>query len=375
MTLDLTLNGRLPLPAGVTEAKLLAMKDLVEGTKRGNRLKAGTLVEVMTTSDAVFNFTHLTNLNVLEQYDAAPRTWTEIATERVLSDFRPAVFYSLLSDWDDATLGTGTPTNVSPIVPETTAYPYASLRGEEYQAGSILKRGFKVGLSWELLVNDAVGYVNALPGEILRVALDTEEYEVYNALIGGVGAGQQIQAGSNPDGTTFPVNAPLTRAALIGAIAQLGARKINGRQVVIRGGYNLIVAVGQKANAEYQIHNTLLTGVQSGTAPTVLTFSTDGYNPLSDITVIESPYVTAPAWYLIPKKGQVRPILELGKLAGHEAPELRVNNATGNYLGGASVAPFEGSFSNDTVDLRVRQVLQGLNWTPSLIVWSEGDGN
>jgi len=371
MSNDLTLGGRLPLPAGVTETKLRAMKEMVEGTLRGNRLAAGRLVETMTTSDAVFNFAHITNLNVFPKFDEAPRTWSQIATTRALSDFRPAVFYSLNRQWDDNALGDGDPRHVSPVVPEGVAYPYASLRGESYEGNSLVKRGFKVGLTWEALINDAVGFVRALPDEILRVALDTEEYEVYNALITGVGAGQKLAAGTNPDGTTFVADNALTRAALIGAIAQLGQREIEGRKVVITGGYNLIVAPGQRANAEYQINNLVLVDTKVGTNP-VLTFNNGAYNPLSGITVIESEYVSGPAWYLIPKPGQRRPILELGRLIGHESPELRVHNATGNYAGGGNIAPFEGSFDNDSVDFRVRQVLKGLNWTPSLIVWSDG---
>lgn len=368
---DITLGGRLSLPAGVSLNKLAYMKDLYEGTLRGNRMKAGELVESMTTSDAVFNFAHLVNMNTFPKFDEAPRTWTQIATRRTLSDFRPAVLYSLDREWEDGALGNGTPRHISPVVPEGIEYPYAMLRGESYEGNALVKRGFKVGLTWEALINDAVGFVRALPDEILRVALDTEEYEVYNALISGVGSAQKIKAATNPDGSTVVADNPLTRAALIAAIAQLGQREINGRKVVINGGYNLIVAPGQRANAEYQINNLLLVDTKVGTNP-VQTFASGGYNPLSGITVIESEYVSGAAWYLVPKPGQRRPVLELASLVGNESPELRVYGATGSYLGGAQVGPFEGSFRNDTIDFRVRQVLKGLNWTPELVVWSDG---
>ena len=370
---DITLKGRLRTPAGVTLGKLAYMKELYEGTVQGNRMKAGELVESLTTSDAVFNFAHLINLSTFPKFDEAERTWTQIATRRSLSDFRPAVFYSLDRQWDDGVLGDGDPRHISPVVPEGVAYPYATLRGESYEGNSLVKRGFKVGLTWEALINDAVGFVRALPDEILRVALDTEEYEVYNALISGVGVGEQLTAQTNPDTTTVAANAALTRAALIAAISQLGQRTVAGRKVVINGGYNLIVAPGQRANAEFQINNLFLTDVATGTNPS-LTFSTNGYNPLSAITVIESEYVAGAAWYLVPKPGQRRPILELGSLIGNESPELRVNNATGSYVGGSNVGPFEGSFANDTVDFRVRQVIAGLNWSKELIVWSTGLG-
>lgn len=377
--MDLTLNGRLAIPAGVNETKLVAMKELVEKTKRGNREAAGRLVEAMTTSDAVFNFSHLVNLNVLPQFDQATRTWTQIATRRTLSDFRPAVLYSLFPQWEDGTLGDGDPRHISPVVPEATAYPYATLRGEEYAGNSLVKRGFKVGLTWEALVNDAVGFVNALPGEILRVALDTEEYEVYNALIGGVGAGQQLQAQSAPVGGSGAVlvNNTLTRDALLAALEQFANRTINGRRIVNTSGWNLIVPVGKAAAANFILNQTLgqiNTNPAAGTPEFV--FAVGGDNPLSGITPIESEYVTGTAWYLVPKPGGFRrPVLELGALVGHESPELRVNNATGNFIGGGAITPFQGSFDNDTVDFRVRQVIKGLNWTPSAIVWSTGAGS
>lgn len=370
----LTLDGRLPLGPGVTRAKVAAMKELVEGTIRGNRIASGTLKESVTTSDALFNFLHVVNLNTFPKFDEAPRTWTQIATRRGLTDFRPAVFYSLDRKWADGTLGNGEPRHISPVVPEGTPYPYATLRGESYEGNALVKRGFKVGLTWEAMVNDTVGFVRDLPGEILRVALDTEEYEVYNALIAGVGSTQALQAGTNPDGTAVVANNALTRAALIAAISQLGQRKIDDRQVVINGGYNLIVAPGQRINAEFQINNMLLVDTKVGSDP-VQTFSNAGYNPLTSITVIESEYVTGAAWYLVPKTGQRRPILELGALIGQETPELRVNNAQGTYLGGSAISPFEGSFDNDAIDMRVRQVIKGLNWTPDMIVWSSGAGS
>jgi len=371
----LTLDGRLHLPAGVTAAKLRDMRELVEATKRGNRQAAGRLVEAMTTSDAVFNFAHLVNLNVLPQFDEAPRTWTQIATRRPLSDFRPAVLYSLVPDWQDGVLGSGTPRHISPLVPEGVPYPYATLRGEEYEGNGIVKRGFKVGLTWEALVNDAVGFVNALPSEILKVALDTEEYEVYNALISGVGSSQQVAAGTAPiTGATVTANPKLTRDALLLALQQFAARTINGRRIVNTAGWNLIVPVGTAPVVNFLLNQTLnqiQTNPASGTPEFV--YAVNGTNPLAGITPLESEYVTGDAWYLVPKPGGFRrPVLELGTLIGNEAPELRVNNATGSYVGGGAISPYEGSFDNDSVDFRVRQVIKGLNWTPDAIIWSNG---
>lgn len=366
-----TLDGRVKPTAGVNPAKVNAMRGLVEGAMTGNRIALGTLQEAMTTSDAIFSFAHLVNLNFLPRFDEAPRTWSTIAGTRSVSDFRPAVLYSLAGEWEDGTLGTGTPRHIAPVVPEGAAYPYSYMAGETSQSAGVQKRGFKTDFTFEAFINDPVGFIAALPSEMVRVALDTEEYEVYSALIGGVGAGQQLDGGTTPDGTVVPANAALARASLVQALVELLSREIGGRKVQVNGGYNLIVASGQEVYAEFILNNLLLTDIRQG----ALTLGVNGYNPLANITVVGSEYVTGAAWYLVPKPGTTRrPIVERLQLVGHEAPELRVDNATGNYIGGGVVSPFEGSFSNDSATFRLRQIGNGTLWTPDLVIYSTGAG-
>lgn len=366
-----TLDGRVPVLPGVSKAKVEHMKGLIDGTRRGNRVAAATLVEAVTTSDALFNFAHIVNVGFLPQYDEAPRTWSEIANIRTVTDFRPAVLYGLDPEWGNGVLGDGDPRHVSPVVPEGSPYPYATFAGEEYTAGGVQKRGFKTGLTWEAFVNDAVSFVQQLPTLMLQVALDTEEYEVYSALIALTTSASQLAAGTNVDGTTTLINAPLSRPAIAQAITQLRNREVNGRKIQVNGGFNLLVAVGQKEVAEFYINNLTVSDITDGS----LTLNVTGYNPLAGITVIESEYVTGTNWYLLPKKGTTRrPVLELGKLTGQESPELRISNVTGTYVGGGAVSPYEGSFDTDQIDFRLRQVLKGLNWSPDHIVWSKGTG-
>lgn len=366
-----TLDGRVKPVAGVSKAKVAHLKSLVESALRGNRAAAGTLVEAVTTSDAAFNLAHLVNVNFLPQYDEAERTWTEIAGTRPVSDFRPAVLYGMQGEWEPGVLGTGTPAHIAPVVPEATAYPESTLAGEESQSGGIQKRGFRTSFTFEAFINDAIGWLQALPGEMLQVALDTEEYEVYTALIGSVGVDQQLDAGTNPDGTQVAANSVLTREALIQAVTQLSSRTVNGRVVRYSGGFNLIVPVGQRLNAEFIINSLALTSITDGD----LVFSANGYNPLSNISIIETEYVTGTQWFIMPKKGTTRrPVLERLQLIGHETPELRVQNLTGSYVGGGTVSPFEGSFDADEAAFRVRLLGRGINWSPDAILWSLGTG-
>lgn len=374
-----TLDGRLKAPVGVTEEKVSAIRDLVDETMSGSRAAKGVLEEAMVSSDAVFNLAYLTELNVLEDFPAdEERNWASIAGTRQVSDFRPATLYSLRPDWSaGGTLGSGDPVFVAPRIPEGANYPYAYLEQESnQQVGGIVKRGFKTGFTFESFINDAVGFLQALPQSMTGIALDTDEWEVFNALISGVSDDEQLNGGPIPygeDTATVLPNAPISRNALVRAMIELSERTINGRKVVVSGGYDLIIPAGQRMWVEYVLNN--ITGPTGYDDANGFTFTINGYNPLAGIEIIESEFVPDNAWYIIPKANQARrPILELLRLVGHELPELRVHGNTGTYVGGGDVSPFEGSFDNDSADFRLRMFTKGILWTKELIVWSDGSG-
>lgn len=368
-----TMDGRLKAVPSVTPTKVKAIKSLVEKALNGDHIATGYLKETLSTSDAIFSYAYLTQINILPEFDRAPRTWTQIAGQRTVPDFRKPVLYSIATNW--AGPGVLSANGGAPVIPEGEPYPYAYISGEEAATAGIAKRGFKTDLTWETAINDLVGYLAALPGEMLRVFLDTEEEAVYSALIGGVTSTQGLAGGTTPSGATVPVNAPVGRDALIRAIFELSQRKVNGRYIQNTGGYNLLVPIGQKIFVDYILTQAFST-VQSGSGNGQLVFNIQGYDPLSGITVIETPYVTGTQWYLLPKPGTTsgRPFLEILKLAGHENPEIRVENFTGTYLGGGTVPPFEGSFANDTITFRGRLPVGGVVWTPSLGLFSNGSG-
>lgn len=383
---DFTLGGRLKPSVGVTPAKVAAVAQLVDETMSGSRSAKGVLEEAMVASDAIFNLAYLSELNVLADFDKTEeRNWSSIATTRPVSDFRNATLYSLRPDWSSGgTLGSGEPTFVAPRIPEGSNYPYAYLEQESnQQVGGIIKRGFKTGFTFEAFINDAVGFLQALPESMKGIALDTDEWEVFNALITGVTASEQLDGGVIPwgDGTaTVLPNAPISRNALVRAMIELGERTVNDRKVVVSGGWSLVIPAGQRVWVEYILN--AITGPDSfssqqgsGSGQAIYQFAINGYNPLAGIEIIESEFVTGTEWYLIPKANQARrPVLELLQLVGHELPELRVNGNTGTYVGGSAVSPFEGSFDNDSADFRLRMFTKGVLWSKELVVWSDGSG-
>lgn len=368
-----TLDGRVKPVAGVTEAKVRHTAGMVDKMLTGDRVAKGQFEALITTSDLGFNVAHLINLDVLPKFDEATRNWTTIAGTRSVPDFNDVRLYSLDLQWDDRTLGNGNPRHVAPVIPEATAYPEASFTGKSYAGTGLHKRGFRTGFSFEAFVNDSLGYINSLPDAMLEVALDTEEYEVYSALINGVGEDQALKAGVSLESTeaTVAPNAPLSRDALIVALEQVSQRVINGRRVQVTGGWNLIVGVGQTARAQWALSTLGLAQITDGNR----LMTVNNYNPLAGIDVVESEYVTGASWYLLPKPGASRlPVLDNLRLIGHEAVDLRVQGLAGQYTGGAAVSPYEGSFDADTADFRVRLFTRGNLWNPDLVIWSDGSG-
>ena len=368
-----TLDGALRPQPGVTPTKVEAISRLIEKSMQGNYQAVGTLKEALSTSDAIFNFAHAVNLNFVPNFSELPRTWRKIAGTRGASDFRPVALYSLTTQWQDGVLGDGDPAHVAPTIPEGSPYPYAYMAGEVVEGGKLVKRGFKTDFTFEAFVNDAVGFLRALPENMQEVALDTEEFEVYTALNAALTNDNKLGSGTNPDGSTAAAGAPLTRAALVQAKIQLGTRTHNGRIIPSNGTYVLLVAPGQKVYADFIINNVSLTGLVEGSGARDLTVS--GYNPLAGIEVVETEYFSGAKWALIPSGGKIgpRPVLERLNLIGHEVPELRVSNFTGSYVGGGSVSPFEGSFTNDSTTFRLRQFGGGVAWTPQAFIWSPGE--
>lgn len=374
MAIDLTQNGRIRVEPWVTEAKVNKAKELYEGYRRGDRIAKAMLSEAMSTSDAIFSVAYLANVNFLPNYDEAPRVWTSIAGRRTVNDFRPATLYSLNRSWTD---GNGDSNVLSanggaPTIPEGTDYPYAYIAGETSEGAGVTKKGFKTDWTLEAQINDDLGVIDALPTEMESVSLDTEEEEVLGALVAAMGSSNDLTGGTIPTGTTVAANAPLSRDALIRAKYELSQREINGRKIVVTGGFNLIVPIGQGDFAQFILNQTY-----AEVADGSFQLNISGYNPLAGITVVESEYVSGTVWALVPKPGATRrPVVDKLFLRGYETPGIFVDNRTGNFVGGGAVSPFEGNFDRDVITLKLRQFGAGVVWDSGAgFIWSEGDGN
>lgn len=375
-----TLDGRIkPANHMVTRAKVAEADKLLSAAFRGDRIAAGKLQEVHTTSDLKFNLAHLITTVALPQFDTAERTWSQVAGTRTVNDFGPVRLFSLFGELTGAGVAEGPKdedgdavpgiTGGLPVVPEAAPYPYVTVTGQEAFYAKLKKLGAKFGFTWESNINDMVGFFEQIPGELVNLALDTEEREVYEALINGTTA--SLAAQTLPDGTVTVPNAAISPEAIWAAIIQLQNVKVNGRKVGRATGYNVVIPIGTKDFIEWKMNQTII-AIQDGS----ITYGPGDRSVFNNVTFVESAYVDGTNWYVLPKPGAIRrPVLELLRLRGYESPELRVHGDTGQYIGGSAVSPFEGNFDNDTIDYRIRYVAGGVLWSDAFSVKSNGSGS
>ena len=388
-----TNGGTIPLLSPtLNDAKIKRADQIIEGVRKGDRAALAEFAahfggvrykETVTTGDDfIWAFAQLTAKSVTDEWEETERTWSEvIETDTITSFDAPTNYYidAAVEGFERPVNEPGKPGNIVPIVPEGSPYPAFQFSGELAESGSIHKAGGQYQLTFEKIINDIGGIVPKIPVLIRDSLLQREEWDAWSGLISILELpANALAAGDSLLGTTVPANAPLSREALEVALVQAGLREVRGKKVRV-GSYALIVPTGGALQANFLLNNVSVTGqevAQSSSVTNVVSFN--GWSPLSKITkVVESDFMPDGSWALVPNKGAIRgpKFYALTRLRGHEGPELRVQNLTGNYLGGGAVPPFEGSFDTDSAAFRGRIINGGIGWNTSYPVFSDGSGS
>jgi hypothetical protein len=386
--LDLTCEHRLEVSPFVSEKKYLHMLSMIEGVQMGGfsaERAATDLKESLSTTDAVHSFAHAMNVRNLAQFDEAPRNWTKIADVETVDDFEPITFESFWLDLGEKLKhgkGNKGKPGISPRVAEGDTYQYTTGYSEERVKTAIEKRGFKYGVTLERIISRLRPVIRQLPGDMLTIALDTDEFLVFQALQDGVTAGNALTAGTAPvTGGAVTAKAKFSVDALRVGLNQIANRRVNGRKVVLAPSYYIVVSSGMGEIVEAELEKAkLLREIRNEGTPNTFVYGAPSLGNLGKITgVIESEWIENPnAWYVVPAAGTSRrPGLKKLQLAGRTAPEILVNNFTGTLLrGGAGSSPFDlAHFDNDTVDLKLRQFTNAALITGDQLVWSDGSGS
>jgi hypothetical protein len=370
--------------------KPVELMRLISEAAQGQHLAMGRLREAVSSGDFPLLFQAVSQASMLGQYADLPQQWPTFSQRTTVPDFRPARLVRWDSQMDqlpDHNGGAERHVRALPRIPELTEYPTFNLttEGSDY---FVNKYGARFPFSWEAFLNDELRVLQQLPSEMARWARDTED-----VLTTGVLA---TSAGPNPDffntsqdfgaqvvpGNYVQDNPPLSLTALEQAIQQVSMRRVNGRMVRVQ---NFVLLVPP---------SLALTAHEIAQATTYMRVTTDGsgneirINVASPIagrfTVVESQWLplidqsadAATTWYLVPAGGTTErgPAIVTAFLRGHESPEVRVMGDTGRTLGGGEVSAFEGSFSHDDIQYRVRSIVGAAGIDNSAVAVSLGDG-
>ena len=358
------------------DARINQVTDWLAGASKGDFLARAHLKEAaVSTSDFPAIFTDIKTAQLQAKYALVDtRNWQKIARRVALPNFLPQSFLDL--GWDDSAFdgllatngGYPTTPGTLPNVPEATEYPMAFKLYSSEETLSIRKAGARIPVTFEAIINDQWGLIDDLPNWLLRTALDSEEVEVTKLLTDGdgpnsaifnAGNGNLLKYGTNTDG-----QAALTRDTLKAALRQANSFRSgpNGNRPVKFNKFALVVPSALLETANDIVNGPRVLTITDGNVQYVETFEFGVQFEIVENTWLEVVDTTrgATGWYVVPFAGEgVRTGLALGFLQGHEAPELRVHNETGLYLGGGQVPAREGSFLNDTWELRIRHIFGG----------------
>lgn len=392
---NFTLDGKLRPQAGVSREKVKAVKGLLESALSGNRRARADLMEAVTTTDAIVNVAHLFNLQVIPQLPKVTHNLDGIAGARTVTDFKPTVLYSLFLNngqinynESDLLKGQGLDQHgAALVVPEGQNYPIVSVTGgiESYYQ-KLSKRGARFDWSLEAQINDDLGIFASIPSEMLKLTVDTQYHELFDALLQAGTASEILgtaatipaygEARPMPDGTVVPANPKLSPYSVARAQQEISWRTINGRFIGEISDWTLFVAPGMKRYWDFQVQANLLQANFNAGTNAQNWFAGHNWQPIvGNVDPQESERLSGDEWYLVPKPGATaRPVWERLTLAGYETPELRVNGLQGSYAGGGSISPFGGSFDSDTISLRYRLFTGGVLWSEAYIAHSDGSG-
>lgn len=339
----------------------------------GDRLAQARLKEAITSDQLAPMFVKAANVRFQEYYDAHETIWDKIATKELLSDFRASSLLSLKPNSTTAPIDNGGykhPVGTLPHVPELTPYPTMS-----YQAdGAFIttaKHGARVQFSFEAFINDQWNVISRFPKDAAAIAARTEDLLVLLQLFDPKNKTLRADVFNDNNKTkakfsTVPEDIrgdldvshdvyPLSFNAIVAARFQALATIRDGHSTYVPEGFVLVTnpALAEVAKGYTQINEIR---VQNGKRTDIKG------NPLKDLEVVTSDLISVVggdnAWVLLPKGGRANGKTVLAKtgMLGREAPELRIHNATGQMIGGGDVNPYEGSFDNDDIEIRIRQI-------------------
>lgn len=327
--------------------------DLVNNKSRYPSHRHEFLVkEAMTTSDFPLLFGDIINRTMTAMYQTAPKVMEQIMQKGMRSDFG-------LGNVFDVQAGAGRMSQKN----ENGEYHVTNITEGRYQY-ALKCYGEKFTLSWESLLKDNMGAFNRIPQWFAQMAQNTDEF-VLTSMFFGAG-GPLASYFSVANGGAAVSNLPLTLANLKTAVgAMLKYKNKSADAPIDNAPAFLMVGPGNYINA-LEITGTKTVQI-AGTAGTVTTAPVDNVISQFNLKVVNNPMIpfvvtsgtiadTCWALFSDPRKIAAG---EVGRLVGHETPDIFIKKSDLSRLGGGDVSPLEGDWDTGSVGYLSRNCLGG----------------
>src|SRR6478735_9135250 len=331
--------------------------------------------ESISTSDFPAIYQVITNAVIQKAItEVAPPLWPAFAQRVVQDSIRNSTYRE--GHLDFSTLppekaGQETIPGGLPAVAELDNYPVIGFGASSGTLG-VSKVGARVDFSWEAFQGDDLSVIERFPTGLALAANRTVDLRVFRQIYQAAAAGFTTGVAAK----ALTANPVLSYASLGAAIAkaQLPPANVAGTTVNVNtiSKWVLMVPPELAATAQQILSATNLR-VTQGTTEMDTTNAVSGY--ISKVVV--NPYMSllttgwtnaATHWLLLPDKGNGadRTTLAAAFLRGNETPELRIKDDTGRALGGGALSPYDGSFDNDSIQIRVK------HWTGAKLLDTVG---
>lgn len=343
----------------------------------GNRRAALDFQEAMTTSDFQLLFGDVLDRQILANYQSMPVQWDSVARRGRVRDFRTVKRYTL--DGGEAILDE---------VKQQGEYKAAKLTDGKYEY-AVTKRGRRIPLAWETLINDDLDAFADIPRRLGNAARRSEERFCTTLYATATGPASAFFNAGNRNliaqatYANLPDNPDLAVDGLQYAFEVLGRQvDTDGAPIYVEGAV-LVVPPALEVPARNILNATEIvtaagsSGVESDAGRTDqlrvanwmanrTRLVVNPWLPIVDTTTGNT------AWYLFADPGVGRPAMEMGFLIGHESPELFQKTPNAVRVGGGPIDPTDGDFETDSVEWKLRHVWGGTLMDPKSAVASKG---
>ncbi|EPH14675.1 hypothetical protein HMPREF1484_01984 [Dermabacter sp. HFH0086] len=344
----------------MSNKQILEAYRLFDRASSGDYRAKADMVESLTTSDFPQLLGRGFNTKLAAAYQALTPVWSQYSTRTTVQNFKPQTYKQLLGY------------NGLELVPEATEYPAGDFSETKFEFQA-RKYGRRLGLTYEMIVNDELGAFRNIHDTLAQAARDLEGTATADALLNGKRTDVNTDFFKAANGNA-PESAALTRKSLQEAIETVSQKRdVNGRPLV-RPNLVLVVPPALEFQAREIVNASQIRRTDGDTEVTSANILAGAVTVVVDPNLMRSTHAKASkTWFLLPAPNTARPALVTAFMSGHETPDLRYKNDQGNRVGGGSIPVGEGSFDDDTIQYRVRHIVGAAAIDPTFTFVSRGN--